>query len=85
MIGVTLIEAVYRAERTRLLATTIRVTQGDFDLAEEVVQDTFAAAVACWPTQGIPDQPLGWLISVARNKAIDVIRRSFVRHTVPAH
>src|SRR6476646_5353659 len=69
------IEAVFRRERARVLATTIRVTNGDFDLAEEAVQDAFAAAVARWPTEGTPDEPRGWLISVARNKAIDAIRR----------
>jgi RNA polymerase sigma-70 factor (ECF subfamily) len=69
------IEAVFRGERARVLATTIRVTNGDFDLAEEAVQEAFAAAIARWPTEGTPDQPRGWLVSVARNKAIDVIRR----------
>jgi RNA polymerase sigma-70 factor, ECF subfamily len=75
MNGVALIEAVFRAERARVLATTIRVTRGDFDLAEEVVQEAFAAAVARWPTEGTPDDPLAWLITVARNKAVDAIRR----------
>jgi RNA polymerase sigma-70 factor, ECF subfamily len=75
MTGATLIEAVYRAERARVLATTIRVVNRDFDLAEEIVQETFAAAVARWPIDGTPDDPLSWLISVARNKAIDAIRR----------
>jgi RNA polymerase sigma-70 factor (ECF subfamily) len=69
------IEAVFRGERARVLATTIRVTNGDFDLAEEAVQDAFAAALARWPSEGTPDEPRGWLVSVARNKAIDVIRR----------
>ena len=69
------IEAVFRRERARVLATTIRVTHGDFDLAEEAVQDAFAAAIARWPVEGTPDEPRGWLISVARHKAIDVIRR----------
>src|SRR6185503_7609137 len=69
------IEAVFRRERARVLATTIRVTNGDFDLAEEAVQDAFAAALSRWPGEGTPDEPRGWLISVARNKAIDAIRR----------
>jgi RNA polymerase sigma-70 factor (ECF subfamily) len=69
------IEAVFRRERARVLATTIRVTHGDFDLAEEAVQDAFAAAIARWPAEGTPDEPRGWLTSVARHKAIDVIRR----------
>ena len=71
-----LIEAVYRTERARVLATTIRVTHGDFALAEEIVQETFAAAVSRWPLEGTPHEPLAWLISVARNKAIDSIRRN---------
>ena len=69
------IEAVFRRERARVLATTIRATHGDFDLAEEAVQDAFAAAIARWPREGTPDEPRGWLISVARHKAIDAIRR----------
>ncbi len=66
---------VFRAERPRVLATTIRATNGDFDLAEEVVQDAFAEAIARWPTEGAPAEPRAWLIAVARNKAIDTIRR----------
>src|SRR6267154_5956399 len=66
---------VFRAERARVLATTIRVTNGDFDLAEEAVQDAFAAALARWPTEGLPDEPRGWLVQVARHKAIDQVRR----------
>jgi RNA polymerase sigma-70 factor (ECF subfamily) len=73
--GVAAIEAVFRGERARVLATTIRVTNGDFDLAEDAVQDAFAAALARWPAEGTPDEPRGWLVSVARNKAIDAIRR----------
>lgn len=75
MNGVALVEAVYRAERARVLATAIRVAHGDFDLAEEVVQDTFATAISRWPLDGVPEDPLGWLITVARNKAVDIIRR----------
>ncbi|HEY5949736.1 MAG TPA: sigma-70 family RNA polymerase sigma factor, partial [Kofleriaceae bacterium] len=66
---------VFRVERARVLATVIRVCNGDFELAEEAVQDAFAAALARWPSEGNPDEPRGWLVSVARNKAIDVIRR----------
>jgi RNA polymerase sigma-70 factor, ECF subfamily len=73
--GVAAIDEVFRAERARVLATTIRVTNGDFDLAEESVQDAFATALARWPVEGAPDEPRGWLIAVARNKAIDAIRR----------
>ena len=68
------IEAVFRAERARVLATTIRVTNGDFDLAEEAVQDAFTAALEGWQA-GIPAEPRGWLVLAARNKAIDTIRR----------
>jgi RNA polymerase sigma-70 factor (ECF subfamily) len=66
---------VFRAERARVLATVIRVCNGDFELAEEAVQDAFEAALARWPSEGLPDEPRGWLVSVARNKAIDTIRR----------
>jgi len=75
MQNVAAIEQVFRAERARVLATTIRVTNGDFDLAEEVVQEAFAAALARWPVEGEPASPRAWLISVARFKAIDQIRR----------
>jgi RNA polymerase sigma-70 factor (ECF subfamily) len=73
--SIAAIEAVFRGERARVLATTIRVTHGDFELAEEAVQDAFAAALARWPGEGTPDEPRGWLIAVARHKAIDAIRR----------
>ena len=66
---------VFRAERARVLATVIRVCNGDFELAEEAVQDAFAAALVRWPAEGMPDEPRGWLVSVARFKAIDTIRR----------
>ena len=62
------IATVFRGERARVLATTIRVTNGDFELAEEAVQDAFAAALARWPTEGMPDEPRAWLISVARQQ-----------------
>lgn len=75
MQGVAAIEQVFRAERARVLATTIRVCNGDFDLAEEAVQDSFAAALAQWPVEGTPDEPRAWLTRAARNKAIDTIRR----------
>ncbi len=62
-------------ERARVLATVIRVCNGDFELAEESVQEAFEAALARWPTEGMPDEPRAWLVSVARFKAIDHIRR----------
>jgi RNA polymerase sigma-70 factor, ECF subfamily len=73
--GIAAIEAVFRGERARVLATTIRISNGDFELAEEAVQEAFAAALARWPVEGTPGEPRRWLISVARNKAIDAIRR----------
>jgi RNA polymerase sigma-70 factor (ECF subfamily) len=66
---------VFRAERARVLATAIRVANGDFDLAEEAVQDAFEAALATWPLDGVPAEPRGWLVMVARNKVVDTIRR----------
>jgi RNA polymerase sigma-70 factor (ECF subfamily) len=71
----TAIANVFRGERARVLATTIRVCNGDFQLAEEAVQDAFEAALARWPTEGLPAEPRAWLTSVARFKAIDTIRR----------
>jgi len=68
------IERFYRDEFGRILATLIRVL-GDFDLAEDAVQDAFASAVEQWPRDGIPDNPRAWIVGVARHKAIDRIRR----------
>src|SRR6185312_931431 len=75
MQGAAAIADVFRAERARVLATTIRVCNGDFELAEEAVQDAFASALQRWPTEGTPTEPRGWLVTVARHKAIDQIRR----------
>ncbi len=66
---------LFRVERARVLATVIRLVGGDFDLAEELVQDAFAAALAQWPASGIPDNPRAWLIRAAHLKGIDQIRR----------
>jgi RNA polymerase sigma-70 factor (ECF subfamily) len=68
------IEAIYRSESRRVLATLIRVL-GDFDLAEEALQDAFTAAVAQWPREGMPGNPRAWLVSTGRFKAIDRLRR----------
>jgi len=68
------VEAVYRAEWGRIVATLIRLL-GDFDLAEECAQEAFAAAVDQWRESGVPDLPRAWLIQTARNKAIDRLRR----------
>jgi len=69
------IESVYRAESRRVLATLIRLL-GDFDLAEEALQEAFAAAVEKWPAEGMPSNPRAWLVSTGRFKAIDRLRRS---------
>src|SRR5262244_144327 len=68
------IEILYRTESGRVLATLLRLL-GDLDLAEESMHEAFAAALESWPQTGIPDKPRPWLISTARFKAIDVIRR----------
>src|SRR5580698_9169261 len=68
------IEALYRSESGRVLATLVRLL-GDLDLAEESMHEAFAAALEFWSRAGIPDKPRPWLISTARFKAIDVIRR----------
>jgi RNA polymerase sigma-70 factor, ECF subfamily len=68
------VEAVYRAESRRVLATLIRLL-GDFDLAEEALHDAFTAAVERWPRDGVPANPRAWLVSTGRFKAIDAIRR----------
>jgi RNA polymerase sigma-70 factor, ECF subfamily len=68
------ISELYRQESGRILATLIRAL-GDFDLAEDVLQEAFAAALDQWPREGTPDSPRAWLTSIARNKAIDQIRR----------
>ncbi len=69
------IEAVYRAESRRILATLIRLL-GDFDTAEEAMQDAFTAAVERWPLEGVPANPRSWLISAGRFRAIDRRRRA---------
>ena len=68
------IETLYRSESGRVLATLVRLL-GDLDLAEEAMHEAFATALECWPQTGIPDKPRPWLISTARFKAIDRMRR----------
>jgi RNA polymerase sigma-70 factor (ECF subfamily) len=68
------IELVFRNEGGRVVATLIRLL-GDFELAEDAMQDAFAAALAQWPSEGIPDNPRAWLVNVGRHKAIDRLRR----------
>ncbi|HZE69310.1 MAG TPA: RNA polymerase sigma factor [Pyrinomonadaceae bacterium] len=69
-----LLDSLYRVDSGRILATLIRLL-GDFDLAEEAMHEAFAAAVSLWPRSGVPDNPRPWLISTARFKAIDALRR----------
>src|SRR6266852_5159055 len=69
-----MVDAVYRSDSRRVLATLIRLL-GDFDLAEEALHDAFAAAVEKWPRDGVPANPRAWLVSTGRFKAIDAIRR----------
>ncbi len=68
------IEKIFRDEAGRALATLIRLV-GEFDLAEDVLQEAFAAALERWPSVGAPANPRAWLVNVGRNKAIDRIRR----------
>ena len=68
------IETLYRSESGRVLATLVRLL-GDLDLAEESMHEAFAAALETWPQAGVPDKPRPWLISTARFKAIDGMRR----------
>jgi RNA polymerase sigma-70 factor, ECF subfamily len=68
------IDQVYRSDSRRVLATLIRLL-GDFELAEEAMQDAFAAALDRWPRDGVPENPRSWLVSAGRFKAIDRLRR----------
>jgi len=70
-----MIDAVYREESRRVLATLIRLL-GDFDLAEEALHDAFRAALEQWPKDGVPANPRAWLVSAGRFKAIDRLRQS---------
>jgi len=69
------IEAVYRRESRRVLATLLRLLNGNFDLAEEALQEAFVEAVKHWPARGIPENPRAWLVSTGRFKAIDQLRK----------
>ena len=71
------VDAAFREEWGRVVATLIRVT-GDWDLAEECAQDAFAMALQRWPADGVPRRPGAWLTTAARNRAIDVLRRRAV-------
>jgi RNA polymerase sigma-70 factor (ECF subfamily) len=72
------IERVFREEHGRAVAVLVRVF-GDIDIAEEAVQDAFATATERWPSTGLPPSPAGWIITTARNRAIDRLRRESSR------
>jgi len=72
------IEQVFRQEYGRAVAVLVRVF-GSIDVAEEAVQDAFTAAVQRWPSAGLPPSPVGWIITTARNRAIDRLRRESSR------
>ena len=72
------IEAVFRIERARLIAGLARVVR-DVDRAEELAQEALLVALAQWPQTGVPDNPGGWLMAVAKRRAIDEIRRVRMR------
>jgi len=71
------VEAVFREEWGRLLAALVR-TLGDLDLAEEVAADAVATALQRWPRDGVPDRPAAWLLTTARHRAVDLLRRDKV-------
>jgi RNA polymerase sigma-70 factor (ECF subfamily) len=71
------VERAFREGSGRAVATLIRATR-DFDLAEEAVQDAFEIAVRTWPDRGVPDNPEAWIVTTARNRAIDALRRDRV-------
>jgi RNA polymerase sigma-70 factor (ECF subfamily) len=72
------VECVFREEYGRAVAVLVRVF-GDIDTAEEAVQDAFTVAVQRWPSEGVPPSPAGWIITTARNRAIDRLRREATR------
>jgi RNA polymerase sigma-70 factor, ECF subfamily len=78
-VGPSEIERVFRHEYGRAVAVLVRVL-GDIDLAEESVQDAFTVAAERWPSAGMPPSPAGWIITTARNRAIDRVRREASRH-----
>jgi len=78
VLSATEIERVFAAEHGRAVSVLVRVF-GDIDVAEEAVQDAFVAAVARWPAAGLPPSPAGWIITTARHRAIDRLRRDASR------
>ena len=77
------IERVFRAEYGRAVSVLVRVC-GDIDSAEEAVQDAFATALERWPHSGVPPSPAGWIITTARNRAVDRFRRESSRSSSAA-
>jgi len=73
------VEQVFRQDSGRAVATLVRLF-GDIDVAEEAVQEAFATALRTWPSTGVPPSPTGWIVTTARNRAIDRLRRESVRH-----
>ncbi|HEX4813980.1 MAG TPA: RNA polymerase sigma factor [Nonomuraea sp.] len=73
------VERVFREEYGRAVAVLVRAF-GDIDVAEEAVQEAFTVAVGRWPVDGVPPSPAGWIITTARNRAVDRLRREAVRH-----
>ncbi len=73
----SVVDRAFRHESGRAVATLIRVS-GDFDVAEEAVQEAFVVALERWPEEGVPDNPGAWIVQVARNRAIDRLRREGV-------
>jgi RNA polymerase sigma factor (sigma-70 family) len=81
----TEIEALFRRESRRLISVLTRILgPGNLELAEDVMQDSFVAAMREWTGQGVPDNPSAWLFTAARNRAIDAIRRERTRRTFAA-
>ncbi len=77
--GTSRVEQTFRLEFGRAVATLVRLF-GDIDLAEEAVQEAFVVALQRWPTAGVPPNPGGWIVTTARNRAIDRLRREASRH-----
>lgn len=76
------VEEIYRRESRRILSTLVRLL-GDWDLAEEALQDAFAEALAVWPEKGLPENPRAWLVSAGRFRAIDKLRRRARQSPLP--
>jgi len=77
-VDASVIEGVFRAESGRAVASLVRFF-GDIDIAEEAVQDAFEVALQRWPEHGLPPSPAGWIITTAKNRAIDRLRRESTR------